>query len=325
MRKLFYVILALNCLGLPASAWNNVGHRAIAELVWRQMNPEQRRAATDLLKQHPHYKQLLADKVPADVGTDEWVFLTAAVWPDLVRPAKAGQPHKPRSITKYDVYPHAIGYPFVRPSESNEVSTAGFFIAKPNAEMVLSNSLATFKNKTASAHDRAVALSAVLHLVGDLHQPLHAANLVTKDKPRGDDLGGSHIIMDPRAEPSRKRTNMHSFWDQLPGVNPSYRSITALADELTAAPELKVETLKEYREHKTIAAWVQESFRYAVDFAYAEDRLQFVHSDALDSGKVSEAAIPILKADYIAEARKIACRRLVLAAQRLSDELKPAW
>ena len=182
--------MTLTLMALRASAWNAMAHRTIAELVWRQMAPEGRRAASDLLRQHPHYTSLLAVDVPAGAGTNEWVFLNAAAWPDWVRPAKPGQPPKPLWVTRYDGYPHGIGYPFLRRGDTNTGLLVNFYIAKPNAEMVLSNSFATFKNRSASAHDRAVSLCWALHLCGDLHQPLHAANLVTKDRPHGHDLGG---------------------------------------------------------------------------------------------------------------------------------------
>src|SRR5262245_20774875 len=110
---IFATFLALAALALPAKAWNNVGHRTVAELVWRQLDKEERRAVSDLLKQHPHYKEILTADVPSGVDKNEWAFLTAAVWPDMVRPAKHGHPQKPTSITKYDLYPHAIGFPFM--------------------------------------------------------------------------------------------------------------------------------------------------------------------------------------------------------------------
>ncbi len=320
IKVLFATLIAMMVSPLSASAWNSVGHRTVAELAWRKLDKNERRAVSDLLKQHPHYKQLLAANVPEGVDTDEWVFLTAAVWPDLVRPAKPGQPHKPDSITKYDLYPHAVGYPFLKHGETNRALLENFFIAQPDAEMVLSNSIATLKNRKASAHDRAVSLCWALHLFGDLHQPLHAANIVTKERPRGDRLGGNHIAIDPR---SGKQINFHSLWDQLPGVNPSYKTVASLADELRADANLKPSAMPEYRK-KTIAAWVQESFRDAVNVAYSKD-VQYVHADDLESGKIAASEVPALKAEYIDDAQKIARRRLVLAGERLKDELKRAF
>ena len=79
----------------PLWAWNNVGHRAVAELAWRRMDVSQREAASELLRHHPHYETLLTKNIPAGVSREEWAFLTAAVWPDMVRKAGAGQPQKP--------------------------------------------------------------------------------------------------------------------------------------------------------------------------------------------------------------------------------------
>lgn len=317
IKYVFIALLAVAFLVQPASAWNNVGHRTIAELVWRQLDKGERQAVSELLKQHPHYKTILTVDVPKGVDKDEWAFLVAAIWPDMVRPAKHGQSQKPESITKYDLYPHAIGYPFMLSRDPNRISLDDFYIAKPNAEMVLSNSFATLRDPKASAHDRAVSLAWALHLCGDLHQPLHAANLVTKARPKGDSLGGHHIVRD-----GGKPINMHSFWDQLPGVNPSYKTAQSLAKDLESDRDLKPAKLKELQQNRTIASWVQESFQLAVYFAYAENRMQFVHEDDVDSGKIPTSAIPALRADYVRDAHKIARRRLVLAAQRLSQELK---
>lgn len=320
MRKLLVAISCLLTVNL-ASAWNSVGHRTIAELVWRNMNKSERKAATELLQQHPHYHQLLAANIPAGVNRDEWVFLAAAVWPDWVRPAKKGQPHKPESITKYNLYPHGIGYPFLKAGETNRALLDNFYIAKPNAEMVLSNSIAILKDSKASPADRAVSLCWVLHLMGDLHQPLHAANRVTSEHPRGEGLGGDHFVLDSRG----REVSLHSFWDQLPGVDQSYNAVAGLADELQSNKELKPTKLKEYRESKTIEAWVQESYHAAVDFAYAEDKIQFVYLKPTKSEKKELPTLPSLTADFEQGAKKIAQRRLVLAGQRATDVIKSVW
>src|SRR5262249_37855048 len=157
-----------------------------------------------------------------------------------------------------------------------------------------------------------------LHLMGDLHQPLHAANLVTKERPKGDGLGGHHIVRLDDGE----RINLHSFWDQLPGVNPSYKSIAGLANELNANPTLRINKLRELQEDRTIGSWVQEIFRIAVNFAYSEDRRQFVNEDDVESEKIKPPAIPKLSSSFIKEARQIAHRRLALAAARMTAELK---
>jgi len=320
-RKNCCVLIAFALAALPACAWNGLGHRTVAELVWRQMDPGERQTASGLLRQHPHCKVLLTADVPTGVATSKWAFLTAAVWPDMVRPAKAGQPRKPDSVTQYNVYPHGIELPFVRSADLGRVSLEKFPVAKPIIQTALSNSIATLKNRNASAHDRAVSLCWALHLCGDLHQPLHMATLVTRDKPGGHAAGGDLIVLDRDG----KQIDLHALWDQLPGLNFSYKAVAALADQLATAPELQPARLNEYQAHRTIDSWVQESYQLAVNFAYAADRIQFVDAADVKSGKVADSAIPALKDDYLRDARQIARRRLALAAWRLNDALKPAW
>ncbi|MFN7140684.1 MAG: S1/P1 nuclease [Limisphaerales bacterium] len=144
-----------------------------------------------------------------------------------------------------------------------------------------------------------------------------------RDKKEWDGLGGNYIVLDPTTTPPN-RINMHAFWDQLPGVNPSYQTVATLADKLENAKAVKKSVQNEYRNNKTIPSWVQESYHLAVQYAYDENRVTFAHVDDLKSGKVSEADIPKLRPEYIQGAHEIAERRLILAGQRLTDHLKKA-
>lgn len=318
MLRTVLCVLGLMVFTRPAWAWNAVGHSIIAEMVWQSMGNNERAAASELLKEHPHYKTILAADVPRGVDKDEWVFLTAAVWPDLVRPNRLG---KTESVSKYDVYPHAIGYPFMLPAQTNHVLIEHFFIAKPDAEIVLSNVVTTLKDRKARARDRAVSLCWVLHLCGDLHQPLHAANLVTKEHPNGDELGGHHMVVGADG----KIVSMHTFWDQLPGLNGSYAYITQEAKALIHDQTLRAQTAHDFAAHKTIASWTQESFYLAVQFAYSGGNLPFFRADDVNSARQSRAHIPKLSPAYIDEAHSIARRRLLLAAERELAELKQVW
>jgi len=59
------LILLLSALFVcPVFAWNHTGHKVVAELTWRNLSPAKRKAASELLKQHPHYALLLATNVP---------------------------------------------------------------------------------------------------------------------------------------------------------------------------------------------------------------------------------------------------------------------
>src|SRR5207248_572329 len=90
MRRLSTIIWLLTATAFPALAWNHTGHMIVSELTWRDLSASKRNVISNLLKQHPHYALLLATNIPPNVDTNEWAFLNASVWPDMVRPARSG-------------------------------------------------------------------------------------------------------------------------------------------------------------------------------------------------------------------------------------------
>ena len=61
------------------------------------------------------------------------------------------------------------------------------------------------------ARDRAVGVAWLLHLAGDIHQPLHCSARVTDKEPRGD-AGGNTFKLGPLPN-SDDRDNLHRYWD----------------------------------------------------------------------------------------------------------------
>lgn len=301
-------------------AWNSFGHRLAAELAWRRLDATERQAATALLKQHPHYETILAAHVPAGVDKDEWVFLTAANWPDLIRPVKNEEPPKPESVTKYNVYPHGVAFPLVLAANQGEVSLDGYVLPMPNAQTGLADSIATFGNPQASAHDRAVSLCWVLHLGADLLQPLHAAILVSPENPKGGSFGSELAAREGNAKP----VPLHIYWDNLPGKGSDYATIAAQTDVLEKSPEFAPANLPELKTSTTVAAWAEDSHRIAVTFAYAGE-LRYGRWADFAAGKIAAEAVPALPPDYCQKARQIARRQLALAGWRIADVLKRVW
>jgi nuclease S1 len=63
----------------------------------------------------------------------------------------------------------------------------------------------------AQAGARAVAVAWLLHLAGDIHQPLHCSARVTAHQPKGD--GGGNLFKLERFPNSNERNNLHKVWD----------------------------------------------------------------------------------------------------------------
>jgi len=81
----------------------------------------------------------------------------------------------------------------------------------------------TLADRTRSDEDRAEALKFIVHLVGDMHQPLHCAD-------RNDDRGGNAV----KVKFLGKRSNLHAVWDS--GIiREADLSNVEFADELEAA------------------------------------------------------------------------------------------
>jgi hypothetical protein len=109
-------------------------------------------------------------------------------------------------------------------------------------------------------------------------------------------------VTSPRKNaPNGKRINLHAFWDDLPGIDPSYASVTRVADEIGANEKLKVANLSQYYQNKTIHSLVRESYDYVVNFAYDRKHVRYAHIDDLDSGKLAASEIPQLEQPYVDE------------------------
>ena len=134
----------------------------------------------------------------------------------------------------------------------------------------------------------------VIHLAGDLHQPLHAGHL--------EDRGGNEIRVKFRG----KDKNLHQVWDT--GIlSLSGEDELALADRLNAriTPEKKREWLRGQPPD-----WAWESHLAAVQVAYG----------ALPAGETK-----VLGDEYLRQARVVVEEQLAKAGVRLAELLNQTW
>jgi hypothetical protein len=68
------------------------------------------------------------------------------------------------------------------------------------------------ESSNAKDSDKAIAVAWLEHLIGDIHQPLHASARVTDLEPKGDQ-GANLFLLTPKNTPRDKQENLHSFWD----------------------------------------------------------------------------------------------------------------
>jgi hypothetical protein len=163
---------------------------------------------------------------------------------------------------------------------------------------------------------KAIALAWLFHLVGDINQPLHTAQLFTIDYPNGD-RGGNEICV--RVTQAGQPMDLHRFWD---GVITSSSNLTRLRNEATALrnrQEFQRSQLAELAS-TNFESWAKESFEIATKFAYRNDgRIGIPRGGSMDCTMV--AAAPVLPSGYVVSASRIADRRIILAGYRLADLL----
>ncbi len=154
------------------------------------------------------------------------------------------------------------------------------------------------------------------HLVGDIHQPLHASTHFVKGI---NDIGGNCInISVPKdlrsnfasSNPkSRPPSELHAFWDDLPGVADQMETKKAAdyADTLAVADAAMAKIADP-------AAWAKESHGMAVKDAYATP-----------IGPALGAPTPyVITDEYYNTAAADAKIRIALAGARLANLLTKA-
>ena len=91
-------------------------------------------------------------------------------------------------------------------------------------------------------------LTWLLHLVGDVHQPLHCATRVSSAQPAGDWGGNPVNICSPSC-----RGELHAFWDDILGTS-SDPNAAATAGKSLPPPDSALLAKSD------AADWVAESF-----------------------------------------------------------------
>ena len=301
------ILVIVCCLFASRSfAWNALGHKVVAEIAWQQLDEPTRQQIVDTLRRHPRFAEDFEKKMPADVESadkatqDHWTFQQAATWPDMARKTQYDQPTW-----------HYINVPFFLDGErrvSFNLSTdypMATVQADGNIIQATKHCLALIAAPDAAIDARALAYAWLIHLVGDMHQPLHSTALVCNYFPKGDE-GGNKI-------PVVQGHNLHSLWDGLLGTRSQMRDV-----------DREVARLKEQQEFWNIdtkldiSGWINESHDAAASVVYDQAILQVIRN-----ATPGEKLEPIsLDEDYLKAAGQLARRRMVAAGLRLGALLK---
>lgn len=334
-----------------AFAWNDIGHITIARIAYSRLSDDERLAIANILKQHPHYDIYFKRPAGLDVPDDEYAFLRAATWSDFIRPARGLSPEESQTdpISKFHRGPwHYVNFPY-KPGQDTSVLPNALIPTEPIKtnileQLQLSHDIAKGLtvadpgkvSETTEAQNRAVRVAWVFHLVGDLHQPMHAVALVNQDLfpgPTFGDNGGNFVMI--RTSATAGPSNLHAYWDNLLGFSKGWRDGTdavklqadvararELTELLTHNPVYAPEKLTELTEHPKYVDWAFESFQLATSTAYDQGNLKFVAQRQLQDDPSLRDTVPVLPPLLQEKAHAVGNRRATLAGYRLAEQLQ---
>lgn len=250
-----------------ALAWNPTGHALVVQIAYDNLSAPARQAFIALLQQHPRFEADFSGRMPAAVAngslTDQqqWLFRQAGPWPDRARQ----YPWWLRLRFNAPQW-HFINYPIggagAEPAQG--VPKRGWWGRLPrdmNAVQAVQAHLAIVQAPSQPASDRALSLTWLCHIIGDLHEPLHTTSLFTDKRFRDGDRGGNKIPIEGQGSVR----NLHALWENLVGDDATDHSQKRRADQIVErfpADALAASDIND------VKVWVRESVFLSRNLAY---------------------------------------------------------
>jgi hypothetical protein len=308
-----------------ASGWGPGGHKVVANIAYDRLDPATRSAIVKVLQKHPDFKDRFAAKMPKDIkdgdaeDRERWIFLQAAIWPDLARsdPRYHKESWHFMNVPYYlSAHDKATLQDVIKPNVSFSLPTPLTAEAKAhlNAAQAIKLCVRVLTDSHATDQERAISFCWLLHVVGDIHQPLHSTALVSRGRfHTGEgDRGGNSIKI-------KQGRNLHSYWDGLLGGEQKLNDIRKRSAEILGDDGLK-KAAEAAAEKLDVEDWVQESNKLAKDFVYHKLILAAVRAGEAQASK------PLQKVDlpeeYLQKAGQVAQQRVAEAGYRLAEILK---
>jgi hypothetical protein len=314
MKKALILMLLILAMGAtPLYAWDSFGHMEVAYLAYKKLTPATRARAYALLQLNPDFATW-EQTIPAgtsDADKQMMIFMIASIWADEI---KSVSPYKDRftdedpnnpnvpdgatsgqNIGYSDLFRHRYWH-FVDEPFSQD-GTALPPVPQPN----IRTQIAAFRVVLASSSPDALKsydLVWLLHLVGDVHQPLHCSTRVASGQPNGDQ-GGNLVVC-----PACPYQELHAFWDNVLGTTPN---TPVYQDVITAAKQLAAPTAS-LANNLDASVWITESFTDAQNKVYVSPI------------KAGLGPFTLTK-EYETAAKTLAAQRVALAGARLGNVL----
>lgn len=291
-------------LHLSLNAWWDAGHMIVAMIAYENLTPAAKKevdALTKLLERdYPYVNH----------------FIATGPWPDDL---------KAEGVRTYDTW-HYTNIP---------VNTSRLALATPPVVDIIwaiNQMDKVLGTKTANPVDKARHLGFLVHLVGDLHQPLHSTSIHDNETPGGN-LGGNGFKLRGRWR------NLHALWDDGCGYQSELNDINPYGEKKEALTKKEIKRIKKFCEklmkefpksyfengpynHRQLDPdfWALESHKYAIEYGY-----QGANEINSNGYKVWLRPNDVPSETYLENGQEIVKERLALAGYRLAEMLNFAF
>jgi hypothetical protein len=263
-------------------AWGPQGHHTVGAIADRLLTTQAHALVTQLLTGDLDKFGNLSGRTTLEA---------VSVWPDELNGTPAA-----RATWHYDDVPVCGSAPKARYCPDGQC----------NSEQ-LKRLIGVLADPHAALRDRNEALKWIVHLVGDIHQPLHAADNA--------DRGGNRVQVALSGVRTRGRENLHRAWDSdLVRIALHARNRQQTPDDIDALAA-EARGLVNEAGQGSPDQWAFESNNLARNVAY--------HYPGFACGSTPQEIV-VLDGDYQAEAQEIVRERLLLAGGRLANLLNRA-
>jgi hypothetical protein len=302
MNKATRLLLCATLLAVPSRclAWGEVGHRVVARIAASQLTPAARANVARILG---------VQNTTAAVAA---ALADAAEWPDAVARAK---------------YPQSVVWHFIDLGlKPNPAKDGPLWLNGDTAFARIVKYFGTVKARTRDELERGSDLKFLVHLVGDIHQPLHGAT----DQDRGGNCLA--VVFATKAGPMSLPTELHAAWDRGLVEDRLGKNNVTIAQQLVQARAAQVPALLKTAADavkaspsQAVRGWISESHAVAVTQIYpALDppvpafETRTVSADCHDAAAVFKGQTWKIKPAAVGADIVIIDDRLLLAGVRLA-------
>ena len=233
------ILLSLISLDIPI-LWGEIGHKVVGEIAERKLDPDVKYIINDLL--------------------DGESMASASTWADEIKSDPLYQKYSPW---------HYVNMPLDKEYSDIQKNPKGDIVT------TLKECIRVLKNPESSKESKSFYLKFLIHLVGDIHQPLHTGKF--------EDRGGNDIKLTFLGKP----TNFHIIWDvhMIEHLNMDYKQ---LSDELMQMKEENYSlnpndwVYETHQDVKRLYAEIQNKNEINID--YINNKIPFIKHKLFKAG-----------------------------------------